>query len=291
MNPNPIKPAVKALVKPKVSKKLPAYKEFIPANWQQHSTGNCHYVFLDENNRTHTHLGDVCFARFTNYNGIVKGKMLINQHEKPSTYSHNDKWINKPEFRTQLATYLKWVVRESPFRWAFTNGKSDFFQTGLNFNCNAPHHYVFGACLALREGWEFPWRVEYWHKMVDAGVSKTLSYYVISMLGQENGLIGGQGHAVMGVAPSGQAYDWFRTLSKAKVLKLARPMKENAYMSYQVSQLFTGSAATGPEYKKLFGTLQDWLKTYAEKEQKAYGTPKLQWTPELFTALKGIDNA
>lgn len=293
MNPNipPIKPAVKKLVKPKTKKQLPAFATFIPKDWRDKKTGNCHYVFLDGTKQIHTHISDVCFARLCGYNGIIKGKMLINQHEKPSTYFNNDEWIDKPEFRKQLRTYLMWVVRESPFRWAFTNGKTDFFKTGLSFNCNAPHHYVFGACLALREGWEYPWRVQYWHKMVDAGVSKTLSYYVMSMLGNGESILGGQGHSVMNTAPNGAAYDWFRTLSKEKVLKLSSPMKENANRNYQVSKLFTGMGLKLPQYKNLFGNLKEWLRTYSSIPKNRYETPRILWSQDLFTALKGIDNA
>lgn len=292
---NPNKPAAK---KPAVKKPILLYKNLVPADWRDKPTQNCHYVFYDGAGAKHQWISDVCFARFSSVQGIVKGKFLINQHNKVSTYANNAAYITKVSFQAQLLVWINWIVKQSPFRWAFTNGKTNFLEHGLNFNCKMPHKYVFGACNAIREGWEFPWRVEYWHRLVDAGVSKELSYYVVSMMGRsEKSIYGGQGHAVMQRNPSGQAYNWFRSLTKEKVLAIGSPMSKTAPSTIGVSSLFC-EGMKPEQYKDLFGKgvdLKQLLINHSVHTKSLWGDAQIKdfslTSPALLTTLKGIDNA
>lgn len=282
--------------KPAAKKPAVTYKQLVPQGWQKGRTQNCHYVFLDGKESIRQHIADVCFARFQSPNGIVKGKFLINQHNTPSTYSDNAKYINDEKFRAKLLVWINWIVKESPFRWAFTNGKTAFLSHGLNFNCKVSHKYVFGACNAIREGWEFPWRVEYWHQLIDQGVSKELSYYVVSMMGISGRLLGGQGHAVIQQCPSGKAFDWFRKLTLANVVAIGKPMSKLADSLFGVSALFCCGKPSATR-KDLFNgkDLKAFLKKFGVKgEYNEWGDvmTTLSFTnPDLIKALKEIDNA
>lgn len=285
----------KQAVKPK-KPKVPSYKDIVPKEWQKKETKNCHYVFVQGDLTIRRHISDVCFARFSSTSGIIKGKFLINQHNTASTYTNNAKYINDEKFRAKLLVRINWIVKESPFRWAFTNGKTAFLSHGLNFNCKVSHKYVFGACNAIREGWEFPWRVEYWHQLIDQGVSKELSYYVVSMMGISGMLLGGQGHAVIQQCPSGKAFDWFRKLTLANVVAIDKPMSELAISTYGVSSLFCCGKPSAT-HKDLFNgkNLKAFLKEFGAKGgQNEWGDAMttISFTnPDLIKALKEIDNA
>lgn len=287
-NPNIKHPAVKK------KEKVVTYQQLVPKRWQE-KTQNCHYVFVTGKGTISRNIADVCFARFRSDCGIIKGKFLINQHNTPSTYCNNAKYINDEKFRAKLLVWINWIVKRSPLRYAFTNGKTDFLKHGLNFNCSVPHKYVFAACNAIREGWEFPWRVNFWHSLVDAGVSKELSYYVVSMLNADGNIFGGQGHSLLQQVPDGKAFDWFRKLTLESIKAIGDPMSTGVCGTYGVSALFC-SGRNGALHKDVFKG--DDLKTLLGH----YGTPAInEWEDKvmrfdvtnaaLITRLKEIDNA
>jgi hypothetical protein len=284
MNPNIEIPVKKASNNP--------YSSLIKEGWEK-TTHNCHYAFYTSGGDKRQHFADVCFAKFHSASGIKQGAMFINQHEKASTYSNNSDYIKRPEFRKLLKEYIQWVVRKSPFRFAFLNGSKNFFKLGLWWNCNVPHKYVFGACTAIREGWEFPWRVEMWDKLVKAGVSPELSYYVMGLCSKENTLNPGYGHSVMTTSPSGKGFQWFKTLSPDSFVGM-KPMSTTADSIHGVSALFTNGPFTFKSPKRPFGDcLMEDLKPFCIKSGIGYNVRyKLDPSHEpLITFLKGIDNA
>lgn len=287
-NPNIKHPAVKK------KEKVVTYQQLVPEGWQK-KTQNCHYVFVTGNGVIRRNIADVCFAYFRSDCGIIKGKFLINQHNTPSTYFNNAKYINDEKFRAKLLVWINWIVKHSPLRYAFTNGKTDFLKHGLNFNCSVPHKYVFAACNAIREGWEFPWRVNFWHSLVDAGVSKELSYYVVSMLSADGKIIGGQGHSLLQHVPSGRAFDWFRKLTLKSIKAIEAPMSTGVCGINGVSALFSSGKNTA-HYKDVFegDNLKTLLGHYGTPTRNEWGDKVMEFdvtNAALITRLKEIDNA
>ncbi len=266
------------------SKKTISYGQLIPKDWGVKAVKNCNYVFIDGKGEKHIHISDVCFARFQNGYGIKKAVMLINQHEKPSTYSDNHKYMGNAKFRKQLREYIMWVVKKSPFRFAFINGKKDFFKEGLKLNCNVPHKYVFGACTAIREGWEFPWRVEWWHKAIEKGLSPELAYYAASHTGINSGFTGNSGHSVLTQNVNTGAIKWFKDLTLDSVKAISKSMSNSASSIYGVGILFAGKGGVSFTNK---------LKGYCKKTGEGWDVRyvlDLDHEP-LLTYLKGVDRA
>ncbi len=132
-----------------------------------------------------------------------------------------------------------------------------------------------------------------WDKLVKAGVSPELSYYVVSMCSSNNALYTGHGHSVMNTSPSGKGFLWFKTISPDSFQKMPS-MATKAESVYGVSELFAYGDPLFKPFKRPFGgSLQNDLIPFCIVKGVGYNrTNTLDPSHKpLITFLKGIDNA
>lgn len=240
------KPIKKAAVKPKANKVV------IPKiDVAQVCGDNSSYAYITSGGKFISQYKDVCFARFNVYaasakpehQGIVKGKLYI-APVKMST--------DKKLFVLQRR-YIHWVIKRSPFRFAFKNTKKNFWKDGVDINCNMPHPYVVGAMIAVRESWEFSERVIRWTNLQKkAGISPELAFYLVNSVQKDR--LEPAGHATIQAPASWNkgTIAWFKHLTEEEILKQwPTPLYKEATYYHGVSA---------------------WLVTPKEK-----GLPFLQW--------------
>jgi hypothetical protein len=238
---------------------------------------NSHYVFQTGDGELRQHWGDVCYARFTSYSGIVKARLFINQYKGTHKTLKERKLYNK---------FIHWVVNDSPWEKAFLNKKDDYFKNGFSMNCAMPHVYVAGAMTAIREAHEFPHTPEVFNTLCKAGVSPELSHMVAGITQVRGPLCiygRGSGHCLFSTPTQ---YDL--QCYKERILPVLPPMsmKSSSYRGIQalfkvqnkVADKFISSILNPHITKKAVGDWGDVLNMLDINN------------PAVIQALKEIDN-
>jgi hypothetical protein len=75
--------------------------------------------------------------------------------------------------------HVKYIIQDSPWAHLFNEKDIDaILKSGVTLNTDVPCNNVVGACVALREGNEFPRHLDIFKEVIDAGFSGHTAYVV-----------------------------------------------------------------------------------------------------------------
>jgi len=135
------------------------------------------FTFTKENKLPSIFVNPPCFAsiRSHTHEKLKNLGMSLFQIERWDAKSHEGKQKNK---------LLRWILRTSPWKRAFKNGKKPlqfYLKNGIEMNVDLPGQYVIGAMVALRQVWERPDTAKEWEAFVKAGVSKEIAFVAVQL--------------------------------------------------------------------------------------------------------------
>lgn len=131
--------------------------------------GLCSFAIQNADNEQQFHVRAPCHARLS-YSIEGKPVLVANamyDYRRLSTY---------PEAYT---AYIKYIVQESP--WSTIINEKDveaILSSGCTLRTDVPLNNVLGACVALREGNEFPYHLPIFQDILNAGFSGHTAYVI-----------------------------------------------------------------------------------------------------------------
>lgn len=232
-----------------------------------------HYVFQTGTGALCTHFNDVCYARFKAAK-IIKARLFINQYTRH---------FEGKEAFALYKKYVDWIVKRSPWKYAFLNANGDYLKDGLAINCNVNSTYAVGAMTAVREAIEYPHQVGIFDTLTKQGISPHLAQMVAGQMKDEKSLGGrGSGHCLFLDNIGRKTLKAYKEGKHSK--QDARPLKKDASSYYGIQNLFSNDPVT----------LQTELKPFTKlvKDGGWYQVRTIDLTsPEVIQKLKEIDNA
>ena len=129
----------------------------------------CHYACW-KNGEKHPYIRDnePCYSSMTNPSGFKAITLLVTQHRKGSVYTYDSK---------TAIPYLKWLMNDSYWAPAFLSKSPKYaLKHGFRMNMEVPFLIVHGACIAVREVWEFSFSNRVWKMLVDKGIDPAVAH-------------------------------------------------------------------------------------------------------------------
>jgi len=90
-------------------------------------------------------------------------------------YDYLERSLNEEAYKL----HVKYIIQDSPWAHLFNEKDIDaILKSGVTLNTDVPCNNVVGACVALREGNEFPKHLDIFKGIIDAGFSGHTAYVV-----------------------------------------------------------------------------------------------------------------
>lgn len=98
--------------------------------------------------------------------------------------------------------YVDYIIKRSPVSYLFKKRRvKDYSESGVCLNLDYTLSELMGACVALREGSEFPQKLNTFKQLLDAGYSEDVSWFVSRFYkyngGNSYAIVAGSGHDCM----------------------------------------------------------------------------------------------
>lgn len=227
---------VKKPLKPKKKKRVPRKPALSTVlKKATHGGGVSSYALRFSHRGDKVHANDVCNARmkWPNWEGKAEGETLNEiVMDVNKTIS---KRFNAKE-RRQFLPYLNFILNDSPWAKCFiTKSTSVAMRHGVKFNVDMGVSQLMGAAIALREGWEYGWKIPMFNKLLKK-YPPIVAYMVASYFCPvKNGLSPDgfrSSHQVLSHAMSWEKLKKFLKNGYAKDGKPIRTVYENDYQVF-----------------------------------------------------------